>query len=131
MLYRIDSLATLRTRWQQTVFNEERPHCMDVDVALASMSDEVAYYAVPGVQSYGLIVENHMGSSRDSINKEAATRRAPAEGVGDFDAVEGGIVAAARSGIDGAPAHLRGLLLTAPALHRQSVGAPVGSPNEA
>merc|ERR1711879_574806 len=53
MLYRTKMLAKVQRLWKRTVFDANRPHCMDVDVALASISDQVAYYAVPAVQDPG------------------------------------------------------------------------------
>jgi len=68
MLYRSDSLRDVRERLYETVWHEDRPHCLDVDVALASISEEVPYYAVPAVQQPGLFREGHQGSSRYSKN---------------------------------------------------------------
>lgn len=42
--------------------------CHDVDVALASISDRVAYYAVPAIQQPGLLHELHLQSLRDAKN---------------------------------------------------------------
>jgi len=73
VLYRTDTLARVQAKWQHTVFNEERPRCMDVDVALASISDEVAFYAVPSVQDPGFLRERDYGSVRWDINNAATT----------------------------------------------------------
>jgi hypothetical protein len=68
VLYRLQTLPRLRERWRQVVFDATRPHCLDIDVALASISDEVGYYAVPYVQVPGLLQEADIGSSRVWIN---------------------------------------------------------------
>lgn len=69
MLYRASALPFIMERMRQQVWNVNNPHCLDVDVALASLSDEVSYYAVPSFLQPGLLREGHMGSSRWSINK--------------------------------------------------------------
>jgi len=48
---------------------------MDVDVALASISDQVAFYAVPAVQKPGLLKETNHPSLRWGINMQARTTR--------------------------------------------------------
>lgn len=73
VLYRSSSLPDLQSKWQQAVFNEARPHCMDVDVALASISDQVAYYAVPAGQDPGFLKETNHPSARYSINMAGRT----------------------------------------------------------
>jgi hypothetical protein len=73
VMYRTDSLSRLQYEWQKTVFDEKRPHCMDVDVALASISDKVAFYAVPSVQEPGFLREADLNSARWSINQEFQT----------------------------------------------------------
>lgn len=50
------------------MFNAEHPQCLDVDVAFASMSDEVAYYAVPFVQNPGFLSEIVSTSSRQTVD---------------------------------------------------------------
>ena len=42
--------------------------CHDVDVALGSISDQVAYYAVPAIQQPGLLHELHLKSIREAKN---------------------------------------------------------------
>mmetsp|Transcript_115594 Transcript_115594/g.258247 ORF Transcript_115594/g.258247 Transcript_115594/m.258247 type:complete len:593 (-) Transcript_115594:39-1817(-) len=73
ILYRTDRLAKVQEAWKQTVFDEKRPHCMDVDVALASISDRVGFYAVPAVQDPGFVTETNHPSARWDINQEALT----------------------------------------------------------
>eukprot|EP00930_Biecheleria_cincta_P052389 TRINITY_DN3762_c0_g1_i1.p1 TRINITY_DN3762_c0_g1~~TRINITY_DN3762_c0_g1_i1.p1 ORF type:complete len:495 (-),score=88.73 TRINITY_DN3762_c0_g1_i1:315-1751(-) len=58
MLYRRSSLPAVQELWKATSFNEKSPHCLDVDVALASISDRVGYYAIPNTQSLGIWVVN-------------------------------------------------------------------------
>lgn len=68
MVYRTSEIEDLQRMWKPVVFDESRPHCLDVDVALASISDTVRFYAVPAMQSPGLLHEMPEGSSRAEIN---------------------------------------------------------------
>jgi len=71
VLYRTDRLRRVQQLWKQAVFNEERPHCMDVDVALASISHQVGFYTVPAVQDPGFVRETNHRSARWDINQDA------------------------------------------------------------
>lgn len=71
MLYRTSNLPAVQELWKRTVFDEKSPHCLDVDVALASISDRVGYYAVPNSQTPGLVKEMPLGSARASINTQS------------------------------------------------------------
>jgi len=73
VLYRTETLADLQLKWKRVVFDEERPRCMDVDVALASISDTVGFYAVPAVQDPGFLRETDHRSARWDINQDART----------------------------------------------------------
>jgi len=73
ILYRTQTLRKVQELWKRTVFDEARPHCMDVDVALASISDKVGFYAVPAVQDPGFLKETNHPSARWSINQAAIT----------------------------------------------------------
>jgi len=73
MLYRTASLARVQKHWKNTVFDEGRPHCLDVDVALASISDRVGFYAVPSVQDPGFLRETDHRSARWDINMAGTT----------------------------------------------------------
>jgi len=73
IVYRTETLREVQKHWRKQVFNEERPHCMDVDVALASISDKVGYYAVPNVQEPGFVRETNHRSARWDINQAALT----------------------------------------------------------
>jgi len=68
MLYRTNEIENLQRDWKPVVFNELHPHCLDVDVALASISDQVQFYAVPASQNPGFLHEVSEGSSRVDIN---------------------------------------------------------------
>eukprot|EP00437_Effrenium_voratum_P002332 CAMPEP_0181435374 /NCGR_PEP_ID=MMETSP1110-20121109/20300_1 /TAXON_ID=174948 /ORGANISM="Symbiodinium sp., Strain CCMP421" /LENGTH=509 /DNA_ID=CAMNT_0023558907 /DNA_START=48 /DNA_END=1577 /DNA_ORIENTATION=- len=68
VLYRTERLAEVQKLWQKRVFDAEIPHCLDLDVGLASISDQVGYYSVPSSQQPPLIREMDMGSVRASIN---------------------------------------------------------------
>jgi len=71
VLYRAAEIPKVQQLWQPVVFDPLRPHCIDVDVALASISDEVAFYAVPASQDPGLLEEMwELGSTRINVNKE-------------------------------------------------------------
>lgn len=75
VLYRVEHLPTLQALWKAVVFNESRPLCMDVDVALASIADQVGFYAVPAVQVPGFLHEVlGMHSARKAINKETSVK---------------------------------------------------------
>lgn len=75
-LYRTASLAKVQREWKQAVFDESRPHCLDVDVALASISDKVNFYAVPAVQDPGFVYETNHPSLRYGINMAGKTTSA-------------------------------------------------------
>lgn len=68
MLYRMDEIEAVQNAMKEVVFNPMTPLCLDVDVALAAVSDEVRYYAVPAVQDPGFLKELDEGSARMSIN---------------------------------------------------------------
>jgi len=68
MLYRTERLEAMQRIWQRVVFDHDRPQCLDVDVALASISDQVAYYAVPFVQNPGFLSEILTKSSRETVD---------------------------------------------------------------
>lgn len=73
ILYRAETLRKVQEVWKQAVFDENRPHCLDVDVALASISDKVGFYAVPAVQDPGFLRETNHPSARWNINQAAVT----------------------------------------------------------
>lgn len=73
VLYNIARLPKLQKLWQRTVFNEDRPHCMDIDVALASISDLASFYAVPAVQDPSFVEERNHRSARWDINQAASS----------------------------------------------------------
>mmetsp|Transcript_71954 Transcript_71954/g.153837 ORF Transcript_71954/g.153837 Transcript_71954/m.153837 type:complete len:709 (-) Transcript_71954:262-2388(-) len=68
MVYRTSEINNIQKKLKPVVFDEARPHCLELDVALASISDEVAFYAVPALQAPGFLRELHEGSVRDDIN---------------------------------------------------------------
>jgi hypothetical protein len=55
VLYRTDAVASLSQKLAKVVWDEKRPRCLRTDVALASISDRVGYYAVPSLQEPGLV----------------------------------------------------------------------------
>merc|ERR1712129_72746 len=57
MLYRTSEIKNLHSAWKPVAFDESRPHCLDVDVALAAISDRVQYYAVPNSHGPGMLQE--------------------------------------------------------------------------
>lgn len=77
VLYHTSRLPKVQEHWKKTVFNEDEPHCMDVDVALASISHKVAFYAVPAVQDPGFVKETNHRSARWDINQASRTTVAP------------------------------------------------------
>jgi len=78
MLYRTSEIEDLQHLWKPVVFDDSRPHCLDVDVALASISDQVRFYAIPAAQNPGFLHEVSMGSSRVDINFQKMATEAPA-----------------------------------------------------
>lgn len=72
MVYKRDAMKTIRKILMQHVWDAERPHCLDIDVALASVSDEVSYYAVPASQDPPILQISNFGSSRMANNAAAA-----------------------------------------------------------
>jgi len=64
MIYRVSTLPDIWKMLSQRVWRDDRPRCLDIDVALASLSEQVPYYAVPSVQQPGFLREGHMGSAR-------------------------------------------------------------------
>jgi len=72
LLYRTERLPSIRQLMQNATFDVTRPPCMDLDVALASISNRMAYYAVPAVQFPGFMVHENRAfvSTRAKINKK-------------------------------------------------------------
>jgi hypothetical protein len=81
IVYRTKEIPNLQRLWKPVVFDEKRPHCLDVDVALASISDRVRFYAVPASQSPGFLKEISMGSARVDINFKAQEPITPVSNV--------------------------------------------------
>lgn len=79
MLYRISRLPDVQAVWKSAVFDENRPHCLDVDVALASVSDRVGFYAVPSGKESGFLQETNQQSTRWTINVDNGDSGATAE----------------------------------------------------
>jgi len=69
VLYRNSAIPRIQGMWKKTVFDSEYPHCLDVDVALASISDRLGFYAVPFVQEPGFLREVWQGSARETVNR--------------------------------------------------------------
>jgi len=65
MLYKAQTLEQVRAQLSQRVWDPNVPHCLDVDVALASISDQVPYYAVPYWQAPGFLQMGGHGSTRN------------------------------------------------------------------
>merc|ERR1740129_2336174 len=65
MLYKVQTLNDVRAKLGQRVWDPNTPHCLDVDVALASISDTLGYYAVPYWQAPGLLSMGGHGSTRN------------------------------------------------------------------
>merc|ERR1711879_907280 len=54
LLYRSrDKIEAIRQALMDRIWDESRPLCLDIDVALASLSDQIHYYSVPAVQYPG------------------------------------------------------------------------------
>lgn len=74
MLYRASSLGFIRNRLWEVIWDASRPSCLPVDVAMASISDEVGYYAVPQTQLPGFLREASLKSHRLQINGKGAKK---------------------------------------------------------
>jgi len=68
MLYRTSSLGFIRSRLWEIMWDASRPSCLPVDVAMASIANEVAYYAVPQTQLPGFLREKSSFSHRLALN---------------------------------------------------------------
>lgn len=68
MLYRKEAIPRIAAELRKTVWQQDRPRCLDIDVALASISDRIPYYAVPSLQLPGLVHEGNQGSTRYQNN---------------------------------------------------------------
>lgn len=98
LLVKLRSLNDVLPKLEQAVWNETRPHCLDVDVALASISDVISYYAVPSTQAPGFLMSDNGGPSRRQVlNKKELPD--PEKALAQKRAYE----AALRSGGTGAP----------------------------
>jgi len=76
LLYRTERLPSIRRLMQNSTFNVMRPKCMDIDVALAAISNRLAYYAVPAVQFPSFLRHNtEFPSRRAAINKKRHSRK--------------------------------------------------------
>mmetsp|Transcript_36060 Transcript_36060/g.95777 ORF Transcript_36060/g.95777 Transcript_36060/m.95777 type:complete len:476 (-) Transcript_36060:350-1777(-) len=70
MLYQTSALARTMELLLKAVWDED---CLDIDNALAGISDRVAYYAMPSVQWPGLLHEDHNSKSiRQTLNSDLA-----------------------------------------------------------
>eukprot|EP00931_Biecheleriopsis_adriatica_P052957 TRINITY_DN30904_c0_g1_i2.p1 TRINITY_DN30904_c0_g1~~TRINITY_DN30904_c0_g1_i2.p1 ORF type:complete len:453 (+),score=76.47 TRINITY_DN30904_c0_g1_i2:30-1388(+) len=72
MLYRVSSLISLANLLHQNVWDSSRPACLANDVALASVSDRIAYYAVPSSQVPGFVSLGGGESVRSSLNRRGS-----------------------------------------------------------
>jgi len=71
MLYRVDSLISIANKLHQRIWDETRPGCLANDVALASLAEEVVYYAVPSSQVPGFVGHGDgFGSVRGELNRK-------------------------------------------------------------
>jgi len=68
MIYRTTLLPDIWKMLSKRVWQTDQPRCLDIDVSLASLSEQVPYYAVPAVQQPGFLREGHMGSARWNAN---------------------------------------------------------------
>jgi GR25 family glycosyltransferase involved in LPS biosynthesis len=69
-LYRTLELRNVQRRWQRLAFDEDRPRCLEADTAMAAISDDVAFYAVPTSQAPGLLHERWLGTpTRLEVNR--------------------------------------------------------------
>ncbi|CAE7331334.1 mlhB [Symbiodinium microadriaticum] len=68
---RVDSLISIANKLHQRIWDETRPGCLANDVALASLAEEVVYYAVPSSQVPGFVGHGDgFGSVRGELNRK-------------------------------------------------------------
>jgi len=80
VIYKASEVQNVQKLWQPVVFDAARPHCLDLDVALASISNRVRFYAIPASHSPGFLRELPQGSARVDVNIQAqGGAAAPAE----------------------------------------------------
>eukprot|EP00439_Symbiodinium_sp_Y106_P032631 s3643_g3.t3 len=74
ILYRTGTIADFQNRWMQVAFDFAHPDCLSLDASLAAISDEVAFYAVPAVQSPGILKrrlrQNTLFDSKSKITEK-------------------------------------------------------------
>lgn len=68
MLYRAGALIPVANALHRQIWNNSRPGCLANDVALAAISDRIAYYAVPSSQVPGFVQHTNRGSVRTELN---------------------------------------------------------------
>eukprot|EP00927_Polykrikos_kofoidii_P067675 TRINITY_DN63123_c0_g1_i1.p1 TRINITY_DN63123_c0_g1~~TRINITY_DN63123_c0_g1_i1.p1 ORF type:complete len:584 (+),score=69.95 TRINITY_DN63123_c0_g1_i1:187-1752(+) len=72
MLYRREAMPRINRLLQVVTLNNSKPACLPVDISLASLSDKIAYYAVPGTQTPGILHEMNGGFSvRSAISRQS------------------------------------------------------------
>lgn len=75
MLYRASTLGEVAHKLAKQVWDVSKPACLAQDIALASISNEVAYYAVPSSQVPGFLQHGAVGGSvRSDLNQRGAIR---------------------------------------------------------
>ncbi|CAK9039586.1 Hypothetical protein SCF082_LOCUS23171 [Durusdinium trenchii] len=72
MLYQADALIFVANALHQEIWNSSTPGCLANDVALAQISDRVAYYAVPSSQEPGFVQHGHFPSVRSVLNQQTS-----------------------------------------------------------
>jgi len=70
VLYRVSEMPLVISELEKVVWDLERPACLVHDIAFASLSDRINYYAVPGQQIPGYVTALHVehDTSRQVIN---------------------------------------------------------------
>lgn len=68
MLYRSGHLARIQGLLEEAVWDARRPTCLVQDVALASISDRLAFYAVPASQRPGFLTFTRDAGWREAMN---------------------------------------------------------------
>eukprot|EP00449_Zooxanthella_nutricula_P010089 CAMPEP_0198519092 /NCGR_PEP_ID=MMETSP1462-20131121/19510_1 /TAXON_ID=1333877 /ORGANISM="Brandtodinium nutriculum, Strain RCC3387" /LENGTH=342 /DNA_ID=CAMNT_0044248695 /DNA_START=1 /DNA_END=1029 /DNA_ORIENTATION=+ len=69
LLYRVERLPHVRSLLKQTMWDPQRPLCLDIDVALSSISDKIAYYAVSRNLLPGFVWTDNAKSHRLNLNE--------------------------------------------------------------
>ncbi|CAK0886510.1 unnamed protein product, partial [Prorocentrum cordatum] len=58
MLWKLEGMHHVTDALEEAVWQHDQPRCLETDVALSSLADRIAYYAVPSMQTPGLLADS-------------------------------------------------------------------------